>query len=87
MHVHTANIHEAKTNLSKLLQYVKMGDEVLICKAGEPMARLIPVQPTHNLEKRQSGGLAGKMWVADDFDEMPEELKKYFGMDEQKDSE
>jgi len=84
MQVHTVNIHEAKTHLSKLLQHVKMGDEVLICKAGEPLAKLVPLAP---LQKRQAGALAGKMWVADDFDEMPEELKKYFGMEETKENE
>ena len=42
--MHTVNIHEAKTNLSRLLEEVAAGQEVIIAKAGKPMARLVPLE-------------------------------------------
>lgn len=58
------NIHEAKTNLSKLLKRVEEGEDVVIAKAGEPIARLVP-------ERRKGGmilgGMKGRIWIADDF--------------------
>ena len=65
------NIHEAKTNLSKLLQRVMNGEEVVIAKAGRPIARLLPynLQP----EKRTPGNDAGKIVIEPNFDEpLPE---------------
>ncbi len=59
------NVHEAKTHFSKLLAYVKEGEEVIIAKAGEPVARLVPIkgQPT----KRVPGSAKGKIAIASDF--------------------
>lgn len=61
----TVNIHEAKTNFSKLVDAVGHGEEIVIAKAGKPAARLVPVHPTKAV--RQPGGLKGKIHIADDF--------------------
>lgn len=58
------NVHDAKTNLSKLLADVERGEDVLIARAGEPVARLSPVQRS----RREIGFAKGMIWIADDFD-------------------
>lgn len=60
------NIHEAKTNFSRLLQRVAAGEEITIAKAGVPVARLVPIEP--RVAKRKLGIDRGKIWIADDFD-------------------
>jgi prevent-host-death family protein len=60
------NIHEAKTHLSELLQRVMSGEEVIIAKAGKPVARLLPFQPPP--ESRHPGHDAGQVVIAPDFD-------------------
>ena len=62
----TVNIHEAKTQLSKLVDEVSQGNEVVIAKAGKPMARLVPVHTAR--KSRKLGLLAGKFSVPADFD-------------------
>jgi prevent-host-death family protein len=62
----TVNIHEAKTHLSRLLEQVANGDEVIIAKAGKPIARLAPLDAAP--KKRRLGLLKGKLQVPDDFD-------------------
>ena len=65
------NIHEAKTQLSKLLQRVMNGEEIIIAKAGKPVARLTPFRPEP--ERRKPGNDAGEVFIAPDFDEpLPE---------------
>jgi len=67
------NIHEAKTRLSKLLEQVQSGDEIVIAKAGNPIARLAPYTPP----KRRivpPGAMKGEIWIADDFDEPVNDL-------------
>ena len=60
------NIHEAKTQLSRLIARVEQGEEVLIARAGEPVAKLVRAhRPTR---RRKLGEYAGKIWIADDFD-------------------
>jgi prevent-host-death family protein len=59
------NVHEAKTHLSRLLARVARGEEVIIAKAGRPVARLLPFAPQG---KRPLGLDAGRVWIADDFD-------------------
>ncbi|HNB54932.1 MAG TPA: type II toxin-antitoxin system Phd/YefM family antitoxin [Anaerolineales bacterium] len=60
------NIHEAKTNLSKLLERVMLGEEIIIAKANKPIARLMPIEtPTF---ERVPGNDAGKVIIAADFD-------------------
>lgn len=60
------NIHEAKTQLSKLLNRVMAGEEVIIAKAGRPVAVLSPIRP--GKKKRQGGMYQGQFTVPDDFD-------------------
>ena len=59
------NIHEAKTNLSRIVDDVAAGAEVVIAKAGKPMARLVPLAATARTKKL--GLLKGKIHVPDDF--------------------
>ena len=71
------NIHEAKTHLSKLLQRVMCGEEVVIAKAGTPVAKLVRIEPP--LGPRVPGRDAGLIWISDDFDDpLPPEIQKYF---------
>ncbi|MEQ1661161.1 MAG: type II toxin-antitoxin system Phd/YefM family antitoxin [Thiobacillus sp.] len=62
----TINIHEAKTHLSRLLEQVAAGEEIVIAKAGKAIARLVPLDVPP--KKRQLGRLKGKLNVPDDFD-------------------
>jgi len=67
------NIHDAKTQLSKLLEQVQSGEDVVIAKAGTPIARLIPyVAPKHKIAA--PGAMAGEIWMADDFDASLDDL-------------
>jgi prevent-host-death family protein len=60
------NIHEAKTQLSKLVEEAAQGEEIIIAKAGKPIARLVPLA-THACKPRIPGGMKGQIWLADDF--------------------
>ncbi len=62
------NLHEAKTHLSRLVEAAAKGKEIVIAKAGKPMARLVPLRPSARKE-RKPGTLKGKIWIAEDFDE------------------
>ncbi len=72
----TANIHYAKTHLSELIDQAIHGQEVLLCKAGKPVAKVIPYEP--QIQPRQLGLWKGRVQMADDFDDLPPELKDYF---------
>ena len=73
----TINIHEAKTHLSRLVEEVSEGEEVVIARAGRPVARLVPV--AKRTRRRKLGLLAGKLTVPSDFDApLPEELTAMF---------
>jgi prevent-host-death family protein len=61
------NIHEAKTHLSKLLEQVQAGEDVVIAKSGAPIVRLIPFAPPKR-RIASPGMMEGEGWVADDFD-------------------
>ncbi len=72
----SVNIHQAKTHLSALLARVESGEEVLIAKAGRPIARLVPVQTPAQRELGWDSGLNFR--IAEDFDEyLPEEFAEY----------
>jgi prevent-host-death family protein len=60
------NIHEAKTHLSRLIEDVANGNEILIAKGGRAMARLVPLRRDDN--PRRPGMLKGKLKIADEFD-------------------
>lgn len=70
------NIHEAKTHLSRLVERAAAGEEIIIGKAGRPMARLVAY--TERKQPRRPGALKGAVWVADDFDETPDALLDAF---------
>ncbi len=72
------NISEAKAELSALIEAVQHGQEVIIAKAGKPVARLVPFRgPAH---PRKPGSIAGQIWVAPDFDTLPDDIAKAFEM-------
>jgi len=71
------NVHEAKTHFSKILAWVKEGEEVIIAKAGLPVARLVPV--TQKQGVRVAGSAKGKITLAPDFDAaLPEDILEAF---------
>ncbi|MBA3790601.1 MAG: type II toxin-antitoxin system Phd/YefM family antitoxin [Actinomycetota bacterium] len=73
----TVNIHEAKTHLSRLLEQVRLGEEVIIAKAGKPVARLVAF--SEKPKRRVPGSARGQIWIAEDFDApLPPELQKFF---------
>jgi len=75
----TINIFQAKTQLSKLVEKAEHGEDVIIARAGKPVARLTQLEPKKS--KIRFGGLKGKIWVADDFDAPlpPEVLAEFEG--------
>lgn len=70
------NMHEAKSNLSKLVEAAARGEEVIIARAGKPAVELIPVRKGR--EPRQPGRLAGKIRISDDFYETREDIINEF---------
>ena len=68
----TVNVHEAKTHLSRLLEAVEAGEDVVIARAGKPIARLVPAAV--RIQPRTPGAWRGRVAIADDFDETPEDL-------------
>lgn len=72
----TVNMHDAKSNLSRLVEQVLAGEEVVIAKAGVPAVRLVPVQSIQ--AKRKPGRFKGKITLAPDFGETPEEVVAAF---------
>ncbi|HEX3845692.1 MAG TPA: type II toxin-antitoxin system prevent-host-death family antitoxin [Steroidobacteraceae bacterium] len=71
------NIHEAKTHLSRIIEEVAAGKEVIIAKAGKPMARLSPI--TAGVKKKKLGLLKGKIKIAGDFNApLPDEVLASF---------
>jgi prevent-host-death family protein len=63
----TINIHDAKTQFSKLIESVLQGEEIVIAKAGKPAARLVPLS-AKSLFVRKPGSMKGIITIADDFD-------------------
>ena len=70
------NVHEAKTHLSRLLQRVEAGEEIIIGRAGQPVAQLVPYEPKP--KKRRGGQWQGRIWISPDFDAPDPELEKLF---------
>jgi len=66
------NVYEAKSQLSKLLDRAAAGEEIILGKAGKPLARLVPYRQRQS--PRRPGRLAGKVRIAADFDVTPEWL-------------
>ena len=74
------NISQAKAELSALIEEVQRGEEVILAKAGKPVARLVayrgPARP------RTPGSMSGEIWIAPDFDTLPDDMAEAFGMRE-----
>ena len=76
--MYITNISEAKAQLSALIEKVLAGEEVIIGKAGKPVARLIRYERSE--KSRRPGALRGQIRIAEDFDELPEDIASAFGM-------
>lgn len=75
MATHPVNVHDAKTHLSRLLDRVAAGEEIVIAKAGRPVAKLVPIERA----KRRPGRLKGRLRIARDFDQpLPEAVLREF---------
>ena len=75
----TINIHSAKTHFSSLVAEVEAGEEIIIAKAGKPVARLMPLQK--NGFRRSFGAFKGHIHMKDDFDApLPPEIATAFGI-------
>jgi len=72
------NISEAKSTLSKLIEKVLNGEEIIIGKAGRPVAKLIPFDLNTEPRKLGAGNWKGEIWIADDFDDESEEINEMF---------
>ena len=70
------NIHEAKTQLSRLVERAAAGEEIIISKAGRPMAQLGPIPRA--VTPRKPGRWRGQVLIHDDFDELPPEIAAAF---------
>ena len=70
------NMHEAKSQLSRLGELAWQGEEVVIAKAGKPYLNLTPYRESRRM--RKPGVLKGQIWVAPDFDETPIEVIEAF---------
>jgi len=76
----TVNIHEAKTNLSRLLKEVQQGNPFVIARAGRPIARVTGIDASEAEQTGRVGFLAGQIQVPEDFDRMGEqEIISMFG--------
>lgn len=70
-------VTEAKAQLSSLVERVGRGEEIVIRRGRQPVAKLIAYVPAR--ERRVLGDLEGQIWMSDDFDEPDEELERLFG--------
>jgi len=76
-----ANIHDAKSRLSQLVEHAMNGEEVVIAKAGKPMVRLVPILSDNTA--RQGGQWKGRVHIGKDFDELPKDIATAFGIEPQ----
>jgi prevent-host-death family protein len=74
------NIHDAKTNLSRIIERVERGEEIIISRAGHPVAKVIPL--TRRVERTGRGSLRGKLVTTEDWDsdEVNEAIAGDFGL-------
>lgn len=73
-------MHEAKTNLSRLVARAQAGEEVVIQRNGKPVARLVAVEASPSRFADLRGIWKGQIHIADDFDELPDDIAEAFGM-------
>ncbi len=77
-----ANMHQAKTDLSRLVARALEGDEVIITRNGKPVATIVPIEK----QKRTLGQARGQIWISPDFDDpLPDDLLKVFCGEDSKD--
>ncbi len=74
-----ANIHEAKSKLSKLVEQALAGEEVIIARAGHPVVRLMPIRADDS--PRVGGQWKGRVRIAEDFDALPDDVAAAFGIE------
>jgi prevent-host-death family protein len=79
--MHITNITEAKAHFSALIDKVLKGEEIIIGKAGKPVAKIVRYERCEL--PRQPGALKGKIKIADDFDQLPDDIAEAFGMRDQ----
>ena len=68
--MHTVNIHEAKTHLSRLVEDAAKGEAFIIAKAGKPMVKVVPLGEDETGTQRRLGFMLGEIQIPDDFDRM-----------------
>ena len=73
-----ANIHEAKSQLSKLIERAEAGEEIIIARAGKPVAKLVAYRDPRR--PRRGGQWRGKVHIRADFDELPGDIAAAFGL-------
>jgi prevent-host-death family protein len=73
-------MHEAKTTLSALVARAEAGEDIVIARNGKPAVRLVPVNADRPSFSSVRGILKGKIWMADDFDELPDDMAEALGM-------
>ena len=77
----TINIHEAKTQLSRLVEQAAKGEAFIIAKAGKPLVKVVPLDPHETAGVRRLGFLVGEIATPDDFDRMgQDEIERQFGI-------
>ena len=74
-----ANIHEAKSQLSRLIEQAINGEEVIIARAGQPVVRLVPIKVDES--PRVGGEWKGRVKISHDFDTLPDDVAAAFGLD------
>jgi len=74
----TVTVTEAKTQLSRLIERVANGEEIVIRRGQRPVAKLVAFPAQRR--PRKPGALRGQIWMSDDFDEPDEEIERLFGM-------
>jgi prevent-host-death family protein len=72
-------MHEAKTQLSRLVERARNGEDVIVERSGHPVAKIVPYDEPRGLMTLE-GIWKGKGHIPDDFDELPEDLQRAFGM-------
>lgn len=76
------DVQQAQEQLVQLVARAAQGEEIVIATAGKPIAKLVPYATRQ--EPRIPGGWEGKVFIADDFDDIPPEIALAFGVDEDK---
>ncbi len=72
-------MHEAKTKLSQLVERAQAGEDIVIARNGRPVARLVALAPSNSFASLR-GRYRGQIVIADDFDELPDDIADAFGM-------